>query len=64
LTCRPAPRYPLSLASKCAHRRGDRDHPQDIALMDARKGSRCLKVGVRIVGIVENMSAYLLEMRA
>ena len=39
--------------------------PQDIALIDARKGLKMFeKVGVPIVGIVENMSdAHLLELR-
>ena len=41
--------------------------PQDIALLDARKGwpSRCSgKVGVPIIGIVENMSVHLLQIAA
>jgi ATP-binding protein involved in chromosome partitioning len=34
--------------------------PQDIALMDARKGLKMFeKVGVKIVGIVENMSTHI-----
>ena len=34
--------------------------PQDIALLDARKGLRMFeKVGVPIIGIVENMSTYI-----
>ena len=34
--------------------------PQDIALLDARKGLKMFeKVGVPIIGIVENMSAYI-----
>src|SRR5574340_424828 len=34
--------------------------PQDIALMDARKGLKMFeKVGVKIVGIVENMSSHI-----
>ena len=34
--------------------------PQDIALMDARKGLKMFeKVGVKIIGIVENMSTHI-----
>ena len=34
--------------------------PQDIALMDARKGLKMFeKVGIKIVGIVENMSTHI-----
>ena len=34
--------------------------PQDIALMDARKGLKMFeKVGVRIIGLVENMSTHI-----
>jgi len=34
--------------------------PQDIALMDARKGQKMFeKVGVKIIGIVENMSTHI-----
>ena len=34
--------------------------PQDIALLDARKGLKMFeKVGIKIVGIVENMSTHI-----
>jgi ATP-binding protein involved in chromosome partitioning len=38
--------------------------PQDIALLDARKGLKMFeKVGIPILGVVENMSTHLLQLR-
>lgn len=50
----------LTLAAGAAHGRRRRDDPQDIALIDAKKGLRMFqKVNVPILGIIENMSVFI-----
>ena len=57
----PAPATsPSRSRSACRHRGRHRHHPQDIALIDAKKGLKMFeKVGIPSLGVVENMAVHI-----